>query len=248
MASRPHDWTIGLSIGAILVSLCSAGIAFYSMTFAEKQYKLALQVRQDNLEGAKRQKKALEDAAQAAQENLKLVQKSASAAEASAQAGHDALLLSRRALVLDNIPAMHVFDNRLIKPLTAGEPPTVTTRITNLGKGIAYKLEAQQWVKVQQRREFTYEKAATPPSRTDVPPTTIFDLNSTLPKPLTEEHLKLIRSGNLAFYVYGRVTYFDSTLEKPRKYTWLWCEYYLDEGPNKQLLNVCPEHNSTTVE
>jgi hypothetical protein len=47
MADRPHHWTIGLSIGAIFVSLGAIGVSLYSAHFAGLQYDLAKQVRQD---------------------------------------------------------------------------------------------------------------------------------------------------------------------------------------------------------
>src|SRR5271157_4230997 len=56
--------------------------------------------------------------------------------------------------------------------------------------------------------------------------------------------------GSTAHQKPGRAIYYDNTLEKLKKYTSYWCNYYspLDDGSDKLLLAVCPEHNYTTIE
>src|SRR5581483_8202218 len=69
IADRPHHWTIGLSIGAICVSLVSAGVSFYYAHFAALQYENAKGVREDAREAAKKQSADLERTRRAAEDS-----------------------------------------------------------------------------------------------------------------------------------------------------------------------------------
>jgi hypothetical protein len=67
------------------VSLISGGISVYSARFAALQYQLAQQVRQDNINAAARQKKALEDAGEAAKQQAGIMERTAKATEQNAK-------------------------------------------------------------------------------------------------------------------------------------------------------------------
>ena len=262
----PINWDRWLSVGALAVSLGAAlfvGLQYQASSrqarAAEAQVRIALQARDDAKQAAKdqaddvrRARGAAEKSADAAQKLANGMERSARAAESSAEAGRTALGLNRRALILSNTPTLQIFNTRLAKPLNTTDVPAVTTRIFNGGKGTAYKAQVQQWFKVARVRAFTYEVAPDPPSTADLAAGTgsMLEINSKLTSALTADSLKLIEARQLVLYVYGRAVYYDNTLDKPTKYTWYWCNYYsaIDDGSDKLLFGICPEHNYTTVE
>jgi hypothetical protein len=262
IASRFWRWLSrnGVAISISLMSAAFTGWQGYEAHQARRDaIRVADQARKDakgasdkQLEDVQAARKAAEESAKAAQDLAKGMERSAKAAEQSAVAGRDSLLLNRRALVLSNVASMQIFNSRLAKALTAGEIPAVTTKVFNGGKGTAYKLEISQWLRLSPTREFIYEHVPDPRSLTDVPPgsSAMLEMNSKFSSAITAEQIKLIEARQLMLYVYGRAIYYDNTLEKPRKYTWYWCNLYshLDDGSDKQLLGICPEHNYTVVE
>jgi len=108
VADRPHHWTVLLSIAAVLVSMTSAGTSVY-------QYRLALRVREDAREAAKKQmadiertRKAAEDSAAAAIKSLDITERNARAAEDSASAARLAVGVAQQQYALNFVPAVDV--------------------------------------------------------------------------------------------------------------------------------------------
>jgi hypothetical protein len=247
------------SIVAILASLAAAiftgfyawdthGMRLDAQEAARKQSEDVKRARQ----AAEKSAVAAEKSAAAADKLADAMKESAKAAEQSARAGLQSLSLNKRALILSNIPTMEVFNARLLKPLSVGNVPTVTTKLYNASKGTAYSFEAQVWMNITPAFQFIYNSPRGPASITDVAPGPQHIFESTLNHraPLTEEQLKLIQNGQLILYVYGRATYYDNTLERRRRYTWRWCSSYnpLEDGSDILLLGVCSEHNDTQIE
>jgi len=264
---RPINWDRWAGVAALVVSLGAAlftGLQYraasHQAAAAEDQVALAREARdeakqatKDQADDVRRAREAAEKSADAAQKLASGTERSARAAETSASAGLDALQLNRRALLLSNMPSLQLFNSRLAKPVSLVDIVSVTTKIFNAGRGIAYRAEIQQWLNVAPARVFAYGALATPLSVTDIAPTSgnnTLDLGSKLTRLLTAVELKGIEEGRIYIYVYGRAVYHDNVLDKPRTYTWYFCDYYspLDDGSDRLLLGVCPEHNYTTIE
>jgi hypothetical protein len=217
-------------------------------------------MRLEAQEAAKRQavdvkaaREAAEKSAESAARLAEGMKESAEAAEKSAQAGLDSLALNKRALIISNIPSMQIYNSRLVKPLAAGEAPTMMVKLFNSGKGTAYELRLEHWFAIGPSYAFTYTPPQPlPKSPFDQAPGigNITDMPIKLLVTLTVEQLNMVHTGRLRLYEYGRASYYDNTLEKRQKYTWYWCNYYdsVDDGSDKLLFAICPEHNYTSVE
>jgi hypothetical protein len=178
------------------------------------------------------------------------MERSARAAEISANAGREALSLNRRSLILSNQPDIQISDSRLSKILTPNEKPIVTTRIFNTGKGRALKLESRGWINISPKRVFQYTEISPAPSITDLSSglNNFLQLGLELPFSLTADLIANIEDGKLALYAFGVSEYYDNTLDKQRKYTLHWCNFYDLTKPDKLALSVCREHNYITVQ
>jgi hypothetical protein len=255
-----------LGIAALLVALAAAAFTAWYAWEAHRQAETTEHARKDaaaaytdqakdvdvSRRAAERSAAAAENSAVAAQSLAKAMERSATAAEASANAGREALVLSRRELILGNRPDVQVSDSRLSKALTPNEKPVVTTRIFNSGKGRALKLENRGWIIVSPQRAFPYGEIKGPaPSIIDLASgfANFLQLAVELAFPLTAEMITSIDDGKLTLYVYGLSEYYDDTLDKPRKYTLHWCNFYESmKKPDNLALSVCREHNYTSVE
>jgi hypothetical protein len=253
---------------ALIVSLSAAifsGLQYRAANreaaAAEEQVALARQTRdearqaiRDQAIDVERARKAAEKSADAAQQLAGGMARSARAAETSAQAGRAALELSRRSLILANAPSLQVLTSALDKPLGTSDPISVLTRIVNAGKGIAYQTQINQWLRIAPTFTFPYTAVSDLTSIEDIPPSiggTAFGVVSKMQDPMTKEIIELIESGKLMLYIYGRAVFHDLTLEKPKTYTWHFCQYYysVDRHSLGELtLSICPEGNYTTVQ
>ena len=265
--ARWHErirWQTWISVISFVVSLSSAlftwqlvrvgdrqaKAAEHQATTADQSLRDAKQASTDQKGDVERARIAAESSARAAQKLADGMDRSARAAEVSANAGREALSLNRRSLILGNEPDIQILDSRLSKALTPNEKPIVTIRIFNAGKGRALKLENRGWIFVMPKHIFQYGEISPAPSITDLASgfNSFLQLALELPFPLTSDLIANIDGGKLTFYVYGISEYYDNTLDKQRKYTLHWCNFYDATKADKLALSVCREHNYSIVE
>jgi hypothetical protein len=145
MADRPHYWTILLSTVAIVVSILSAIVSMYSAHFAELQYNLAAQVRVDSVEAAKRQKKALDEAAQGVKDSADALKNVADAARETASAARNSAAISK--IMADTaVSALHLGQRPDLQLVSARYDPRayeVVATIVNRGKSTALSVTWQ---------------------------------------------------------------------------------------------------------
>jgi hypothetical protein len=223
-----------ISIGAVLFAGGAAFFTFMQYRAANQQAEiaraglaLAEKSAQQQAKDVERSRIAAEKSSAAAETLAEAMKQSATASEKSAQAGLNSLELNRRALILSNLPDMTLYNSRLLRPLAAGEVPVVQSKIYNAGKGTAYRLVAQQWAELLPTRAFNYTPTG-PISASDCSPGTgnLRDMTVKMSRPFTAGELKRLESGELILVEFGRASYYDKTLEKHRKYSWFWCNYY----------------------
>jgi hypothetical protein len=71
VADRPHNWTISLSIAAILLSLLSAAVSMYSSHIAHLQYNLAVTARDAAKKAEEKQAANTEKSLRTAEDSLR---------------------------------------------------------------------------------------------------------------------------------------------------------------------------------
>lgn len=156
LADRPHHWTIGLSIGAIVVAIMSVGISFYSAHFAALQYENATAVRKDARDAAKKQAEDLERTRKAAEISAAAADTSAEAAGRLAAATETSVGVARTGVDVAKAQAEEMrrqgnaqFDTGISAVFTAqvGEyGPVVYVQVVNAGPRIAREIGVRLYV------------------------------------------------------------------------------------------------------
>jgi hypothetical protein len=237
IADHPHHWTIFLSIGAIAVSLVSAGISMYSAHFAALQYENAKGVREDAREAAIKQAADVERVRRAAESSADAAAKTAAATQATVDLSRQSSERGERAWVRCAMVSV-------VQVPSPNQPAIAEAWVMNDGKTLARNVTVRQWISVE---------PAGKPFRPSYPTTEQrhFQLgpgsNELVSTTAAVSDAKAGSATGLfnksaVWYVYGIAEY-DDVFTSTRHVT-TWCKYYLPErGGAGNVLPSCSAHN-----
>ena len=224
MEDRPHHWTVGVAIAAILV----AGV---SALFTYLQWTEAKQARIDAKEASKSQAGDVRKSSEAADRSAKAAERSASVAEES-------LLESKHSLVTAERAWLNVATATIHLPTDGHGSPTVDTTITNYGKTPAYNVRIRQVVALTARLDLTVDSdSATTTNPYIVPPGSSVVMKNNPRFPITTEVFKQLMAKQLYLQYYGRAEYLDVFKQKHQT---TWCAY---SSPDTGDIYACPANN-----
>ena len=243
MADRPHHWTIGLSIGAIVVALGSAGVALYSAHFASLQYELAMGVREDAKQSAQKQASDLERTRTAAEKSADAADGSRDSARRSADIAQQQLQNSLRLFALDQRARVTLFSALRATDVIAGKSVRFRCEMKNTGKTPAVGFQGQMWINIKEKFTPDYPNVSQT-SKGDIGAgaSHFFDIEI----PINQAQIDAFKAHTMRIFVYGKAEYTDTFNPKQIRHI-QWCGSFppVIAGIESTELDLCEVHNSS---